>query len=449
MGAHQEPRIRIGVILPDDRQDHCDIQIPEEPYLLEAGDQRLTLTGGKLQIATCEHGVCVLRDDARIASASLVRVQPVVSVPLERGRGARLFGLVAGRGFHWQKTIDPTFTGALEFTGHGGRLLAVNELALEPYLAGVIAAEMSGECPLEFLRSQCLVARSWVLAHTEDKHSELGIDRCNDDCCQRYQGTLDMTAAVLEAVHSTHGQVITDGRQHIIDANYSKSCGGIIESPEHVWRQRKIGQRPAVDAPPGSSAARFFPLQESRLEEFIRGDWLRTTDIFCSPNVVPEKDVPRYLGRVDEGGGHFRWTVRYRRAELEDVLRRKFFTRRAGDPLGTLMNLTVIARGDSGRAKQLRVDYRDPAGRPRSVDLHTEYNIRDALHPSFLFSSAFLVEISRDDQGVPQQIELTGAGWGHGAGLCQIGALGMALRGHTAEQILSHYFSPMQLHRCY
>lgn len=414
-------------------------------FAAKTADQSVAVAG--LIEARITGGQIALEGSALDPEPVVRLVPPAQS--LERGVGIRCFGVMAGRGFHWQTRIEAAFVGTLEFRVAGGRLLVINELPMEEYLAGVIAAEMSGECPLEFLRSQCIVARSWVLAHTEDKHSELGIDRCNDDCCQRYQGTMDITPVVVEAVASTNGQVITDEAGRIIDANYSKSCGGIIESPEHVWGARKAGLRADVDAPMDSKMRRFFPLRDSQVEEFLTGRWADHTDVFCSPSVVPNADLPRYLGKVDDGGGHFRWTIRYERSELEAVLTRKLFSRQAADPLGTLTDIKVIARGDSGRAKQLRIDYLNPAGRPRSVDIHTEYNIRDALHASFLFSSAFVVKIERDHAGVPAMIELLGAGWGHGAGLCQIGALGMSLKGYSAEQILHHYFSPIRIHACY
>ncbi len=450
IATRAEPLIRVGIVLPADRLPTLQVRIPDAPHRIDGLASPEQVRGGQVELRA-DSDVVSLHVGARpIGAAARLRLEPCDPSPLVRGQGLQLFGVVAGRGFHWERRIDPTFCGAFEFHAAGSHLLAINELPLETYLAGVIAAEMSGDCPLEFLRSQCIVARSWVLAHTEDKHSSHGIDRCNDDCCQRYQGTLDITPTVIDAVRSTRGQIILDeSQQRIIDANYSKNCGGIIESPEHVWNVRKAGQRPAIDAPPASSARRFFPLREADLEEYLTGDWLRQADVFCSPAVVPERDLPRYLGKVDDGGGHFRWTIRYSRDQLEEVLRRKFFSSRPADPLGTLTDLTVVARGDSGRAKQLRIDYRDPAGHSRSIDVHTEYAIRDALHPSFLYSSAFVVRIQRDDAGLPTTIELIGAGWGHGAGLCQIGALGMALQGHTAEAILHHYFSPIHIRSCY
>jgi stage II sporulation protein D len=315
-----------------------------------------------------------------------------------------------------------------------------------------VAGEMSGESPVEFLKSQCVVARSWVLAHTEKKHTELPVDRCNDDCCQRYHGTTDLTDTVLGAVRDTRGLVLLDAEGRLIDANYSKSCGGISESPENVWSVSKSGQRAAVDAPAGSEAFRFFPVGQEHLDEYLTGAWLENTDVFCSPNVVPEKELPRYLSKVDEGGGHFRWRVSYRRAELEDILRHKFFHHQdptAVAPLETLLDLRVLRRGLSGRASELEIVYLDPMGARRQVTVSSEYSIRDALHEQFLYSSAFNVQREDGSDGLAERFIFRGAGWGHGAGLCQIGALGMALRGYDCSAILTHYFEGISLQACY
>ena len=203
----------------------------------------------------------------------------------------------------------------------------VNALPLEHYLSGVISGEMSGDCPAAFLESQCLVARSWVLAHTEAKHTELPIDCCNDDCCQRYHGTMDLTEAVLRAVESTRGRVLIDGDHRVVDANYAKCCGGVIESPENVWSVRKPGQRAAFDGPAESEAARFMPVTEDNLDDYLTGGWLAGTDVFCSPNVVDYHELSRYLGKVDVGGAYFRWRVRYDREDLERILHAKLFSR--------------------------------------------------------------------------------------------------------------------------
>jgi peptidoglycan hydrolase-like amidase len=453
LASGMEPTIRIGVVLPEDGMNTLQMRVPSSPHILagESGPEE-TIQGVSLRVTVEGESVRWESGDRSGNGGSMLRLSPREETEAVRGSGVLLRGVISGRGFHWQKHMQQTLCGELEFRAWEGRLLVVNELPMEDYLPGVISGEMSGDCPLEFLRSQCIVARSWVLARTEAKHVELPIDRCNDDDCQRYHGTSDLTPTALEAVRSTRGVVLLDKTGQLIDANYSKSCGGIIESPEHVWRVSKPGQRAAVDAPAGSTAGRFFPMVDERMAEYVTGDWLTGTDIYCSPNVVREEDLPRYLSKVDEGGHYFRWRLRYDREDLEQVLTDKFFSRHDPGklaPLGTLMDLRVLGRGASGRATAVEVKYTDPMERDQQVRIDGEFAIRDALHEKFLYSSAFVVESERDAHGVPTRFILRGAGWGHGAGLCQIGALGMALKGIDAPTILKHYFDTNRIEAVY
>ena len=317
--------LRVGVVLPADRMHALCLVFRTcrtASFLMGgwvtccAGSAEVVVDAGRVRLRspgfTCE-------------PAAVLGIAPACNVPLEPGAGIKLRDLPTGRGFHWQKCAHFTLPVALEFRVHGDGLLAVNELSLEQYLAGVITAEMSGACPLEFLKSQVLAARAWVLAHTEAKHPGLPIDRCSDDCCQRYQGTTFLTPTAIQAVMATRGQVLLHAGGGIIDANYSKSCGGIIEAPEFVWGVNKPGQHCAVDAPAGSQVSRFLPVTDENLAEYLTGPWLRQADCFCGPNVVPEDQLSRYLGGVDEGGHYFRWSLSYARADLERVLAEKFF----------------------------------------------------------------------------------------------------------------------------
>jgi peptidoglycan hydrolase-like amidase len=351
--------------------------------------------------------------------------------------GVLVRDVVVGRGFHWQKRIDQTLAGALELLPGRRGVVLVNELPLEEYLAGVITAEMSGACPLDFLKAQCLVARSWLLAMTEPKHDSDPFDRCNDDCCQRYQGTGELNATALEAVRLTRGRVLLDPSGGVLDANYAKCCGGVSETPRTVWGVDKPGLAPIVDAPVGAGERRFFPITEENLGEYLDGDWLRTTRIYCSPNVVPPDAIARYLGRVDEIGDYFRWTARYERRKLEELLIEKLPEARE---LATLRELRVTKRGVSGRAHAVDVQWEDESGSLVDGCLDSEYRIREALHRKFLYSSAFAVRTERDADDRIKTVTLRGAGWGHGVGLCQIGALGMALSRIDFESICRHYY---------
>jgi stage II sporulation protein D len=454
--THTEPAIRVGTILPEDDVPQTDLVIPgDDAYRLEIDVEGVALSvAGEASVAAEADRVTFHASGRSCGPAACVALCPTARQPLRAGRGARVTQVTSGRGFHWQKRFCPTLIGDLVFRAVGHRLLLVNVLPLEAYLGGVITGEMSGECPPAFLESQCIVARSWVLARSERKHADLPIDRCNDDCCQRYHGTGNLTDAAIRAVEQTRGRVLLDRNGRLVDANYSKSCGGIMELPENVWGVRKPGLRGAVDAPPDSPAQRFLPLPDERLGEYLRGEWLAHTDVYCSPNVVPDGDIARYLSKVDEGGGHFRWSITYMRDELEDLLRRKAFGVPSNDEsaareFGRLSDLRVVRRGVSGRATEIEVAYETADGQAVAHPIRGEYAIRNALHETFLFSSAFQVRIDRDARDRPTRITLVGAGWGHGAGLCQIGALGMALRGHPTERILSHYFEDVTVAQVY
>ena len=453
MDARQEPTIRVGIVLPEDDMQQVRVVIPDSDYQVWLDDMCGPVVRSVRLAALVEDERLVLRSaEGAMGPASVIRLTPQVDLPIVAGAGVQVRGAMTGRGFHWQKRFHPLLAGMLEFRVHDGSLLVVNDVPLEIYLAGVLTAEMSGNCPVEFLKSQTIVARSWVLAFTMDKHPDLPIDYCNDDDCQRYHGTTNLTKEALDAVSATRGQVLVDANREIIDANYAKTCGGISESPENVWFVTKAGLRAAVDAPAGSEVERFFPITESNLDEYLTGDWLRDTDIFCSPTVVSEEQYARYLGKVDEPEHYFRWRMRYDREDLEQILRDNFFNRQGPGrvaALSTLLDLRVVRRGLSGRVVELDIRYCDPMGQTHSVIVRGQHKIRDALHEKFLYSSAFKIEIDRDEHGLPRRITFNGAGWGHGVGMCQIGALGMALKGYDCRQIVEHYFEGLDVFTCY
>jgi stage II sporulation protein D len=426
-----EPAVRIGVVLAEDQMQSIELHPDEKTTVM------VRLDGDALAVST--NG----GEAQRMPSWSH---EPASRQTPTRGQGAFVKNIVAGRGFHWQKRVDQTLAGKLEVLPSPDGLILVNELPLEWYLAGVITSEMSSKCPIEFLRAQCTTARSWLLAFTEPKHRGQPFDRCNDDCCQRYQGTGDLSDVAVNAVESTRGLcLVAEGK--VVDANYSKSCGGIVELPEHVWSARKPGLGPMVDAPAESVAWKFMPISDANLNEYLSGDWLKETDIYCSDKVVPEEQLKQFLGRVDEAGSYFRWTVRYTHDELLEMLKSKNLPQ-AGE-IARLTDLRVLRRGISGRAMQIAIAYVDRAGAAQEVIVRDQYRIRQLLHKSFLFSSAFAPTVERDASGTMKSLTLRGAGWGHGTGLCQIGALGMSLRGLKHDQIVLHYFPTAELKKIY
>jgi len=313
--ARTEPTVRIGVILDEDAHDTVHLGLPGEPHNATFGDSnetRVLEPGTKLKVRHTGDSLAVGIADQPTRRAASLRLshseharRSTIGLA-EPGSGILVRDVIAGRGFHWQKQLDQTLTGAIELLPAQRGIVLVNELPLEDYLAGVITAEMSGACPADLLKAQCIVARSWLLALTEPKHEDEPFDRCNDDCCQRYQGTGDLSQTAIAAVRDTRGVALLDPTGNVLDANYAKSCGGISETPRNVWGFDKPGLSAIVDAPPGADVQRFFPITAQNLDEYLDGEWLETTGIYCSPNVVPADAIGRYLGRVDEADDYFR-----------------------------------------------------------------------------------------------------------------------------------------------
>lgn len=455
LDSREGPVIRVGVVLPDDERSQIILEAPPTPHELLAPPDAMpghAVCGVRVIFSAVGERVAAAIGSASVGPAITWRLRRRTDAPAPSSPAARpspaawsttvlLRNARVGRGFHWEKTTDLQLPGELEVTATGGRLQLVADVPIEDYLLGVITSEMAGECPIEFLKAQCVVARSWTLAHSEHRH--VGFDYCDDDCCQRFHGLAQATAAACKAVAETAGQVLLAPDGSVVDANYSKCCGGVTEDPRFVWGRGKPGLSSRADASPASPLQEMMPITEANLSEYLRGAWLDACDAYCSPNVVPPDELARFLGRVDVHGSYFRWRIAYRRAQLESTLRSKLFDRaddRAVAPLAQLQGLRVVARGESGRATELAIEYLGPTGRPCTLALSNEYEIRAALHEAFLFSSAFEIELTRRANGAIDSVVLTGAGWGHGAGLCQIGALGMALRGFDYRQILAHYF---------
>ncbi|MBN2490251.1 MAG: SpoIID/LytB domain-containing protein [Planctomycetes bacterium] len=450
VGPSREPIVRVGVVLPEDGKRAVDLEIPAGDYEVSTGGSVDRLDFATLRPATVSltaSGIQVRIEGAaplRATEATLT-LGPRSPRPLARGAGISVRQLVAGRGFHWRKEIDQTLTGALEFRSCGGSLAVVNLVSLEDYLAGVITAEMGEDCPLESMKAQAVAARSWFLRRADASRHGALCDVCNDDCCQRYQGTRALSERALRAIRETRGEILVNPDGSICVTSYSKCCGGMRADPGAIWGHASRGPHPALDAPPESAAARFVPVTEDNVREWIAGSWWTETDIFCSPNAVPEEDLPGYLGRVDQPDRYFRWERRYDPQELAGILRAKAGIRN----LHVVEDLRSIAREASGRITLLEVVYRDGEGQRQTHRIANPHTIRQQLSESFLYSSAFVVDREVGEDGLPGTIILRGAGWGHGVGLCQIGALGMALKGYSYRDILQHYYPRARLRKPY
>ncbi len=343
---------------------------------------------------------------------------------------AVIHDVIVGVSFHWKHYERQRFRGVVEVrVDNKGRLTAINELPAEAYLFSVNSSEMMSVMPEELLKAQTVAARNTLFATMGKHHYADPFHLCADDHCQCYRGSSRETTDSRRVTLATLGEVLVH-EGTICDCRYSKMCGGIIESFESVWNEDPRGYLIAKpDADPDSDIEQYFPANtEDRAAALIAAK----PDVWCN---TTGDDVPPYLRY---SAPYFRWEVRLDREELEKRLSEYF-----GEDIGQLQALEPISRGASGRIEYLRV-----VGSRGSWVLGTvakQYSIREALSPSFLYSSAFVISYERHADGSIATVVLRGAGWGHGAGMCQVGATMMAYRGRNYRQILDHYYPNSQL----
>jgi SpoIID/LytB domain protein len=371
-----------------------------------------------------------------------------------------LYHVVIGVQFHWEREETQRFRGKLKIFVENGMLTAVNILSLEEYLLSVISSEMSATSSLELLKAHAVISRSWLLAQIEkskqvkdenyktlirndegyirwyDREDHSRFDVCADDHCQRYQGITKVTSPqVYDVLKDTTGEVLMyDGA--VCDARYYKCCGGITEKFENVWE-------PVVH-PYLTKVIDNDPIPEGYLsdltvEENARA-WIKgNPPAFC--NTHDKEVLTQVLNDYDQETQHFfRWQIILTQAEIRDLLFRKI-----GVDVGDILDLIPVERGVSGRIFRLRI-----IGSLQSIVIGKELEIRKALSESHLYSSAFIVEKVVDSPaGIPEKFVLTGAGWGHGVGLCQIGAAIMSAKGYPYQEILTHYFPHAELIKIY
>ena len=305
-----------------------------------------------------------------------------------------LYDVVIGIDFHWQQKRTFKYAGGLKFIVEGDRITAVNCIGMEDYLMSVISSEMKSSASIELLKAHAVISRSWLKARLKDrKAGHEHFDVCADDHCQRYQGlTMAVGDDVCRAIDRTWGQVLEYGGD-ICDTRYSKCCGGRTELFSTCWEDVDLPYLQSVEDP-------FCDCENSSILSQVLNDYdLHTADFHD-------------------------WTVQYTTDELSELVRT-----RTGIDFGTIVALEAVERGPSGRIKYLRI-----TGTLREEVIGKELAIRTALSSSHLKSSAFEIEKS------PDGFVLKGRGWGHGVGLCQIGAAAMAAQGYDYRQILSHYY---------
>jgi peptidoglycan hydrolase-like amidase len=445
----REPVVRIGVVLARDGKSRVDAETLQDGYAIAVSPDEASqaaIGSGPISIQASDGRLRVVaKAFARSGFRSLRMVPPVVGASRCPNAAVLVRGVVAGRGFHWCTKIDQRLGGVLEFRADNSNLILINELPLEEYLTGVITAEMSGYCPGEYMKAHAVISRSWLLASSRSNHPGEPFTWCNDDCCQRYQGNSGWTRPAIDALAATRGQVLVTATGKICRTSFCKNSGGITEDPQSAWRAASPGLRARFDGPADAPEARFFPLDAADMRDYICGKWLATTRLYASPAVVSPDQLTRFLNRLDCGVSSFRWRV-----DLgQEGLRNSIAEASAISDLDVVQNIEPGRRGKSGRLEEIVVTYRSKSGGLSRKRIGPEYRIRKALHSSFLYSSAIVIDATKDYRGTIKTATFRGAGWGHGVGLCQTGGLGRAMVGQGYEQILSAYYDQVTLRQVY
>ena len=377
-----------------------------------------------------------------------------------------LHGVTIGVGFHWERHENQRFRGALAIladAGKPGNAIAVNAIGLEEYLKSVISSEMSATASGALLRAHAVVSRSWLLRqlldrgkHTcaerggwkrtllpdgrevdelvkwYDREDHTQFDVCADDHCQRYQGiTRASNPIVREVIKETRGEVLMDN-DTICDARFSKCCGGVTEKFENCWEPVPHSYLTALR---DDEIPSYPDLTDEREAE----QWIRTSpEAFC--NTTDKEILSQVLNNYDqETTDFYRWKVEYTQEELSRLIHRK-----TGMDFGPIIDLIPLERGSSGRITKLKI-----VGVRRSFTIGKELEIRRTLSETHLYSSAFVVDKKDIRLDIPSRFILTGAGWGHGVGLCQIGAAVMGAKGYSYRKILTHYFPGASIEKRY
>ena len=434
-----EPRVSVGIVTANEI-----VFSLHQPYNANG-----TTVSGK-QSVSYENGAIIWNGK---------RYKELVFQPQEAGASFSLEDVTIGVNFHWERKETQTFLGILRFAIEGTAMWAINELPVERYLESVISSEMSATSSLRLLEAHAVISRSWLLAQIEnrrsakteqtslyscitgkdkmikwyDRQDHTLFDVCADDHCQRYQGiTKETSPHVAVAIQHTCGQVLmSEGK--ICDARFSKCCGGAMEEFQYCWEDSPKPYLKAI----GDTPEKTIPdlTVEANAEE-----WIRTSpDSFC--NTTDKNILLQVLNDYDqETTDFYRWRVDYTQEEISQLINSKL-----NIDFGQIMDLIPIERGKSARLCQLKI-----VGTKQTLTIGKELEIRRALSPSHLYSSAFVVD--KEDvntEGIPALFHIIGCGWGHGVGLCQIGAAVMGEKGYNYDQILAHYYPGADLKELY
>ena len=438
----KEPEVKVGIV--SGQKIHFSLN---KPYLAKGetviGEQEVEFSEGGVLWNGNQYSSLTFHPQSADASFSLSDV-------------------TIGVNFHWERKETQTFLGTLRFVVESDKICAINELPVEKYLESVISSEMSATSSLELLKAHAVISRSWLLAQMKkrrdvaesgnnffsftkkedmlirwyDREDHTIFDVCADDHCQRYQGiTKETSPHVAEAIRQTKGQVLLDGDE-ICDARFSKCCGGVTEEFQYCWEDTPKNYLTAVrDIALGIESTLPNLTNEEEAEKWIRFN----PPAFC--NTQDKRILSQVLNDYDqETVDFYRWKVTLTQEKLQQLI-----ADRLKMDLGSILDMKSVERGTSGRISKLQI-----IGTEKTFTIGKELEIRRTLSDSHLLSSAFIVDkYDIDEQGVPQRFELIGAGWGHGVGLCQIGAAVMGEEGYLYDAILLHYYHGAEIKKLY
>lgn len=438
----KEPEVKVGIV--SGQKIHFSLN---KPYLAKGetviGEQEVEFSEGGVLWNGNQYSSLTFHPQSADASFSLSDV-------------------TIGVNFHWERKETQTFLGTLRFVVESDKICAINELPVEKYLESVISSEMSATSSLELLKAHAVISRSWLLAQMKkhrdvaesgnnffsftkkedmlirwyDREDHTIFDVCADDHCQRYQGiTKETSPHVAEAIRQTKGQVLLDGDE-ICDARFSKCCGGVTEEFQYCWEDTPKNYLTAVrDIALGIESTLPNLTNEEEAEKWIRFN----PPAFC--NTQDKRILSQVLNDYDqETVDFYRWKVTLTQEKLQQLI-----ADRLKMDLGSILDMKSVERGTSGRISKLQI-----IGSEKTFTIGKELEIRRTLSGSHLLSSAFIVDkYDIDEQGVPQRFELVGAGWGHGVGLCQIGAAVMGEEGYLYDAILLHYYQGAEIKKLY
>ena len=448
-GKGKQPNVNVGIV--SGQKIHFSLN---KPYLAKG-----EMVTGEQEVAFSEGGI--LWNGNQYSSLTFH--------PQSADASFSLSDVTIGVNFHWERKETQTFLGTLHFVVESDKICAINELPVERYLESVISSEMSATSSLELLKAHAVISRSWLLAQMKkrrevaesgnnffsfvkkddrlirwyDREDHTIFDVCADDHCQRYQGiTKETSPHVAEAIRQTKGQILMDG-DDICDARFSKCCGGVTEEFQYCWEDTPKNYLSSVrDIIQGvkSVGSATPPPLPSLQDEAAAEAWIRSNPpAFC--NTTDKKILSQVLNDYDqETADFYRWKVTLTQEKLKQLLDEKLKMN-----FGDILDLQAEERGKSGRISKLRI-----VGTEKTFVIGKELEIRRALSDTHLYSSAFVVDrCDIDEKGVPQRFDIIGAGWGHGVGLCQIGAAVMGEEGFDYDAILLHYYQGAEIKKVY